>query len=380
MATVTIKGSVGETAKVGDKLFNNLDSTKQVQSLLNTVFGSPVIRPPEMNTKCGPQTIGAIKEFQGLFSGKVDGSVWPNGGTIRRLNAMATPLVLKSVKREVIKYGGYEVMYEGEIFKKDKWPKEYKVLLELEHLAKTDTLDVTDRVFLAPQKDLITKDNMVAFLKLIEKLNAYPLATAKMSLQLGVRLIVNYKGHQVTKSKSEPTKKLAAPLRPYAGGMGANMLKKDNLKDYKYSGNKTGRFFHVPAIDGKYYFSYNNLIEVDPNLYGLNCITYVGAVHNVDPYTGAMNSYGTKLATHLKAKEVKMEGKKEKDIKSFFETNDKGTYVMWSEKHMVIVHNAVVHEFWGSDAGKPGGYRPTEIDKWNFHGRTYWVRKTPDDL
>ena len=261
MAAIAITGSVGEKPKPGDKNFNTIENIKKIQSLINSVFGTKMIGAPELNKKCGPKTIAAIMSFQKLFPGTADGNIWPGGTTLRRLNAMATPLRLKSVKPEHIKYAGYEILYETEILKKDKWPKDYKVFLELEHSTSKGNIDVTNRVVNAPNKDLITKDNMVDLLKLIEKIKAYPATNASNCLKVGVRLIVKHKIHEVTKSGPEPSKKLTVPLKPYSGGLGKDMLKKDNLKDYKYSGNKTGRMLHIPAIDGKYYFKYNNLFE-----------------------------------------------------------------------------------------------------------------------
>ena len=76
------------SASVGAGGVNRSDDTHTVQQLLNNV---PVPRggpSPKLDTdgKCGPITIGAIRRFQQLNTGFVDGRVDPGGQTIAKLN------------------------------------------------------------------------------------------------------------------------------------------------------------------------------------------------------------------------------------------------------------------------------------------------------
>lgn len=66
-----------------------------------------------------------------------------------------------------------------------------------------------------------------------------------------------------------------------------------------------------------------------------------------------------------------MENKREDEIRPFFEKNSTGRYIMWSSGHVVIVANGYVYEF----SESAGGYNRTKVQDWNFHGRSYWIRR-----
>jgi len=137
---------------------------------------------------------------------------------------------------------------------------------------------------------------------------------------------------------------------------------------------------HQPPIDNKYYFAYAGKFETDNSMRGFNCITYIGAVYGVYAYDATtrikpMGGYGTGLAKHLGATPCSMEAKKEAAIKEFFKTNITGAYIMWSSGHSVLVVDGNIHEF----SESKGGYAKTSAESWNYHGKTYWVRKLSGD-
>jgi peptidoglycan hydrolase-like protein with peptidoglycan-binding domain len=72
------------SASVGAGGVNRSDDTHTVQQLLNNVPAPRGGPSPKLDTdgKCGPITIGAIRRFQQLNTGFVDGRVDPGGQTI----------------------------------------------------------------------------------------------------------------------------------------------------------------------------------------------------------------------------------------------------------------------------------------------------------
>jgi hypothetical protein len=129
--------------------------------------------------------------------------------------------------------------------------------------------------------------------------------------------------------------------------------------------------FHMPAIDGCYYFAWGGKFETSDLMRGFDCTTYAGAVFGVDAATGALSGYGTQLANHLHATQCNLENKTGADITAYFIRNPRGTFLMWSDSHVVIVQNALVHEF----SQTRGGYAATPIAAWRFGSKRYWIRK-----
>ena len=73
----------------------------------------------------------------------------------------------------------------------------------------------------------------------------------------------------------------------------------------------------------------------------------------------------------LGARKVDMESKKGDEVVEFF-TRGKGktgTYIMFSEKHVMAVINSVVYEF------TYGGFKKTKIASRKLSKLPYWVRK-----
>ena len=255
---------------------------------------------------------------------------------------------LNPIKLNRISHGGYSISYIG------KAPYGCRVFLAVPDLK--HSIEVTHR----PAHSLLDAKVLVQFLALIGNQNLWG---RTISCQI---LIV--KGNQIVmQSSAEP---FNAPVRPYVGQLGPRLGAVAAGPPLRYTGSGRGRMLHFPAIDGCYYFMWNNVFETDESMRGFDCTTYAGAVFGVDASTGALNGYGTKLANHLGAKPCDLENKTGEEIKAHFAKNGQGTFLMWNASHVVVLANSTVHEFCHSK----GGYRATTINEWGFHGR-YWVRK-----
>lgn len=344
---------------------NDPTDVRNIQTLLNQAYGSD--RLP-VTGRCDQATVNAIAEFQRLWPGmKVDSRIDPGGATLRRLNEAVTPLKLNKIELGLIAKGGYLISYDGVVP-----PAGYKVLLGL--TSEANSIDVTGR----PKNDLMSPDNLQSLLKIINKLNLW-------GTKVDCRLFVKRDGNLI--SQSDPPQKLDCPVKPYSGALGAELLKKENVGSFTYPGIGLGRYFYMPPIDSSYYFAYYSKFETVNALRGFDCITYAGSAFGAnasDKVTGkdgklygCMAGYGTQLAEYLKATKVDMEAKKGLDIKEFFKTNSKGTYLMWKEGHTTVVVDGVVHEFTNRS---PAGYHEASTQEWPYGNDIYWIRKLPKDL
>jgi hypothetical protein len=187
-----------------------------------------------------------------------------------------------------------------------------------------------------------------------------------------LKIFVSRGGYYIP--NSDLGQSINCPVKPYDGALDPAAIGAE--PGLNYTGNGTGRILHMPAIDSKYYFIYGGKFVTENAMRGFDCTTYAGAVYGVDADTGAMAGYGTKLADHVGATKCDMEQKKAKEIKEFFATNAAGTYFMWNEGHIVMVHNAVVHEFTNRDGG---GYKTCNLADYPFATSgakaNYWIRK-----
>ena len=353
----TLVGPVGARdpfEKVADKKFNEPNDVRTVQRLLNAAYGGATVAE---TGKCDPATIQAIKDFQALWPTPTpDGLVRPGGPTLKRLAGAATPAALGAITLVRIDEGGYQISYSAQLP-----PNGYKVFLAL----KNDTflLDITGR----NAKGVMGNDNLPDLLDLMEGASVWG------NVAVECRVIV--KRNERLVSRSDP-KTLACPVQPYSSGLGADLLEEENVKDFTYSGIKDGCYFNMPAIDDRYYFSYDNKFETKNARRGLNCITYAGAVFGVNANTKALKDYGTQLAAYLNAAKVDMEGKKAADLKQFFTDNPTGTFLMWSEGHTTVVVDGFVYE---STNRTTQAYQRTDAQDWPYGNAVFWVRKLPAD-
>lgn len=260
-------------------------------------------------------------------------------------------LTLKPIALGKIRNGGYVIAFDGDV------PAASSLWLSV-----GDTDNVME-VSGANHKDLLNFTNLPRFLTLIGRKRLWG-TTAKC------RLIAK-RGTSVVEQSNEQT--FSTPVRPYVGRLAPTLGSHAPLS---YTGTPPhypdGRVLHVPAIDGCHYFAYGGKFETDNKKRGFNCITYVGAVFGVDSSSGAMSAFGTQLAVHCGCAPCDCENKPLDDVKRFFKKNVAGTYFMWSEHHIVLVVNAVVHEF----REKRGGYNTQPVADWDHRDNRWWVRRS----
>jgi hypothetical protein len=108
---------------------------------------------------------------------------------------------------------------------------------------------------------------------------------------------------------------------------------------------------------------------------GFNCITYAGAVFGVDARASSkpMSAYGTQLANHCQCVPCNLENKTIPEVREFFAKNPRGTYLMWSAHHIVVLVNGIVHEF----RELRHGYNVQPISQWEHRDTQWWVRRAP---
>lgn len=97
------------TASVGKGGVNRPDDVRTVQQLINDNLGKLTpLRPLDVDGRIGPQTIGAIEEFQRRVVRLIppDGRVDPNGKTLSALNAGVPPRVVAATFRVVFQHAG----------------------------------------------------------------------------------------------------------------------------------------------------------------------------------------------------------------------------------------------------------------------------------
>lgn len=252
------------------------------------------------------------------------------------------PLVLQDVKLAEINQGGYSIKWSGDV------PKDHKVVF----CVKSDRykMDVTKGYKSGQLKDLLT---------LIGKASAWS--------QCAECFVALEKGGKVVKGSPSKAQVIYTPVAPHNGGLG---LKELGKTEYTYPGNGKGRYL-TKKIGGKYYFKYgvgSGQLVTDPAMRGFDCTTYVGSAFGLQ---SGMNAYGSQLAKKLGAKKVDMECKKSDEVVEFF-TKGKGksgTYIMFTEKHVMTVINGVVFEF------TYGGFKKTKIASKKLKKLPHWVRK-----
>jgi len=262
-------------------------------------------------------------------------------------------LKLNEVKLGPIRKGGFIISYTGTI------PNGAKLTLCLSNCKNNYQIDMTGR----NQKNILGSDNLAAFLACIRMNNLWG-KKAKCSLMVSLN-------KKVIETVESP--EFDCPVRPYVGRLNPTDVGVEvtNPNKPKYTGNGKGRMLYMPSIDQCYYFSYDGKFETNNLNRGYDCITYAGAAFGVNPSTEAMSAYGTRLADHLGATQCMLENKTGDEIKEYFTNNPRGTFLMWSDSHVVIIHNSFVHEF----SQSRDGYVSTSISNWWFGSKRYWVRK-----
>jgi peptidoglycan hydrolase-like protein with peptidoglycan-binding domain len=81
---------------VGDGGTNRVDDVLRVQSLLNQFRINNGRKPIEVDGKVGPETIGAIRDFQQTVTHEVDGRVDTDGPAIKKLEELIEAKVFEA--------------------------------------------------------------------------------------------------------------------------------------------------------------------------------------------------------------------------------------------------------------------------------------------
>jgi hypothetical protein len=261
------------------------------------------------------------------------------------LKITLNPIVLGHYAR-----GAYVISYSvtGEVPKTGA-----KVLLAVGN--DQQTLEITGR----STKDVLGADNLPQLLRLLGNLNQWGGSVdCTVEIKSGLQVL----------AKSN-VQKLSCPVKPYSGPLNFDAIARES-PPLTYPGNGHGRVW--AQIDGKRFFRHGSILETNNAMRGFDCTTFPMAIF--DCYPNMAGQYGTALADALGAVRCDMEQKKETELKQFFSGKGSvGLYFMWSAGHVVLVHNAAIHEF------TYGGYKRSSAAIWGgYHHAAqglWWVRR-----
>lgn len=155
------------------------------------------------------------------------------------------------------------------------------------------------------------------------------------------------------------------PVAPYIGELGAAHLEDlGGSEPTRYVGTGAapfiGRMLHRP-IAGMRFFKYGGLFTTDVNERGFDCISFTGSAFGAQSH---MDRTGLELADHLGAApvpEVPDNSVSGLVHNYFYNMGDRGTYLLWSGGHIVVVHGGSVHEF---NVKPRNGYNVTRALDW----------------
>jgi hypothetical protein len=397
IASTMLSQAVGQgLGALGKPAANKPDDTRKVQALLRKVL--PTVALQMQDGVCDGATQRAILDFQQRWGGAADGLISPGGQTLKRLDRLATPLVMRPITlgsvtavtkdgKVISDGGGYNIgvrTCDGGPLP----PVGSGYMLYLAIADDTHVLDVTGR----PLHDLMSQDNLGELLQILE-------AAHWWGVPRQVRAQLRFRGQII--SSSEP-QVLNAPVQPHNGVM-LPLDESSNGPKLIYQGDPLAKDFHgrmftqVPGFKKKL-FIYGGRLELKGDSRGFDCITYVGTtcgaanthMHDSEdtaeslgamtctvPVTRKDPGTGRELEMPLALEEVEPV-----HAKAFFAnpSNSSGYYLMWSGGHIVIVANGQVHEFHaGSSPGKPAGYACTEVATWlaPYKTKRLTVRRLP---
>jgi hypothetical protein len=372
MPAVTVSQSIGGLA--GAAVRSSPVEEQKVQDLVRRA-GIPFT---------GVRTLaGDIAAFQEMCGLKPDGRVDKGGTTLRYLNAVANPPKLnikdsmffgegpaKSVvSTQRILSGGYQIRYATDDGAKGDTnvPKPYRVLLGVDA---ANAIDVTDR----PMKDVMDAAKLGELLALIERRNAW-------GTSISLMIFVTLQGRAITSSNSM---NLLCPVKPHSG----RMLSDDENRELLYLGKLApegssekdqfyGRFFRqVPGYD-KYLFTWGGYLELAADKRGFDCITYAGTTCGASP--SDLGGNGETLAAALKAtdvvhEKVTLNKAKMSVLRTFFEKNTTGYYLLYSSGHVTLVVDGIVYEFKPNQPGNKG-FVKTKTSDWVATHKDGWTLK-----
>lgn len=374
----TISAAVGDKS-MGKPAPNKADDVKKIQSLLRKALGSSL--PVLKDGVCDAALITAIATFQKLWGASADGTIEPPRETLKRLDRMANPLVLKPITMSRVTRGGYVIGCTGcDGGALPPAGKGYTLHLGFHDLE--NTIEVTNRA----ANDFLGSDNLGAVLTIFQKLNRW-------ATPVQCQLHLKYKGVLISSSN---TQTLNAPVKPHNGCM-LPLDEVNNGAKLTYQGDPQAKDFHgrmfyqVPGYD-KYVFVYAGMLETNTNFRGFDCITYAGttcgaSIMHMAESDDLATSLGATTVSHVhkskddktgeeKSVTVTLESADPAHVKEFFVATSTGYFLMWSGGHIVIVADGEVHEF---KAGTPSGYSRRPVADWlePYKKEKLTVRKLP---
>src|SRR2546428_1040926 len=253
---------------------------------------------------------------------------------------MPTQITLKTITPTRIKDGGYTIKWEGVV------PPASTVYLCL--VTRENRLDITGGY---------TKQRLPQLLAAIEAVNGWGQSVECL-------LTVEEGGAFLTESNAQP---LQAPVVPYVGDLTFDGFWRGEPK-FTYPGVGQGRLLSNP-ISGKYYVRYGSRFETEGAKRGFDCTTFPMALFRCQ--ASMAGKVGADLAHALGAQPCEMESRKEKEVKAFFGDENrgaKGLYIMFSSAHVVLVKDAIVHEFTNRGYVDPG-YKRAPTASWQGYKR-----------
>lgn len=267
-----------------------------------------------------------------------------------------TALTLEPIRADKVRHGAYIIRFHGTV------PPHSEIRL---------LLGTNDRLWMditkGYQKHRTT--HLEQLLELMERGGFW-------SQRVPVR-VAAYSGGMILSETLLPAKSIQCPLEPLRE-LGVEEIGAVEGLHYTgaLDGSGGGTFLSSP-IKGKYYFVYGGMFETDSKRRGFDCTTYVGSAYGL-PNGQGMGGDGGTLAAKLGAESCDMEHKHPPIIKKFFEEHKSGAYIMWSHGHVVVVKDAVVHEF-TDRINVEEGYQHTDVAEWLTLGKhksqTFSVRK-----
>ena len=173
----------------------------------------------------------------------------------------------------------------------------------------------------------------------------------------------------------ESTKqKMLAPVQPFDGPLTFDGMK-TAVPKLTYPGNGKGRTL-TDLVADKYWFRNGSALETDNTMRGFDCTTFPMALFSV--YPNMSEAYGTKLADALGAQKCDLEQLNWKQAQAQFQypVALMGFYYVWSAGHVVLVCDAIMHQF------NNGGYLECTAASWEGWKKApqglWWIRKLPD--
>jgi hypothetical protein len=275
------------------------------------------------------------------------------------------PLKLNPITLGPVSAGAYRVSFAG------KAPVGAKLILALPEPG--NAIDVTH----ANPHHLIDSHNLGRFLALIGNAGLW-------GKEGRCRLFIQH-GAKTELASNEVT--FDCPVRPLVRrhGLGGPSLgiSHSELLSLAYAAENlhgaNGRYLHMPAIDGCTYFrnGRTGTLEVDDDMRGLVCTSYIGAVWGVTATSnGPMTWRGTAIASCSGApfycENVGVNARLLPEVKAFLKRRANETFLVGSNSHIVLVVRGNVHDF---TTAPRQGYNVRPVDQWRPAAHEWTVGK-----